>query len=100
LLILPAWIAIAAMAVMHLPSTFETEAGELGSLLPKSSEALEVEREAIETFGLPLLSRTIYINIDIIPACPGSHMPSAPHAWGQVFRRPNWRRAPERLSRP
>lgn len=49
------------MAVSHLPSAFEAEAGELGSLLPSSSEALEVERKAIETFGLPLLSRTMVV---------------------------------------
>jgi putative drug exporter of the RND superfamily len=60
-LIVAAWIAAAAMAVSHLPSAFEAEAGELGSLLPHSSEALEVEEQAIETFGLPLLSRTMVV---------------------------------------
>jgi RND superfamily putative drug exporter len=60
-LIVPAWIAATAMAVTHLPSAFEAEASELGSLLPHSSEALEVERKAIETFGLPLLSRTMVV---------------------------------------
>jgi RND superfamily putative drug exporter len=49
------------MAVTHLPSAFEAEAGELGSLLPHSSEALEVEEQAIATFGLPLLSRTMVV---------------------------------------
>ena len=60
-LILPAWIAGAAIATIHLPSIFDAESGELGSLLPRSSEALEVERKAIETFGLPLLSRTMVV---------------------------------------
>ncbi len=60
-LIVPAWIAATVMAVAHLPSAFEAEAGELGNLLPRSSSALEVERKALETFGLPLLSRTIVI---------------------------------------
>ncbi len=59
--ILLAWIAGTALATSHLPSAFESEAGELGSLLPRSSAALEVERKAIKTFGLPLLSRTIVI---------------------------------------
>lgn len=45
----------------HLPSAFESESGELGSLLPRSSSALEVESKAIKTFGLPLLSRTIVV---------------------------------------
>jgi len=49
------------MAVQYLPSAFEGEADELGSLLPSSSESLEVERQAIDTFGLPLLSRTIVV---------------------------------------
>jgi RND superfamily putative drug exporter len=56
-----AWIAAAALAVAHLPSAFESEADQLGSLLPRSSRALEVEREAIQTFGKPLLSRTIIV---------------------------------------
>jgi RND superfamily putative drug exporter len=60
-LIVPAWIAATVLAVTNLPSAFEAEAGELGSLLPHSSEALEVEQKAIETFGLPLLSRTMVV---------------------------------------
>ena len=60
-LIVPAWIAVAVVAVDRLPSAFEAEAGELGNLLPHSSEALEVERKALDTFGLPLLSRTIVV---------------------------------------
>jgi RND superfamily putative drug exporter len=60
-LVLPAWIAATVIAVTHLPSAFEAEAGELGNLLPRSSSALEVERRTIETFGLPLLSRTMVV---------------------------------------
>lgn len=60
-LVVPAWIAATVMAVTHLPSAFEAEAGELGNLLPRSSTALEVERKAIKTFGIPLLSRTIVV---------------------------------------
>ncbi|MGH2975786.1 MAG: MMPL family transporter [Solirubrobacterales bacterium] len=60
-LIVPAWIAATLIAVSQVPSAFEAEAGELGSLLPRSSEALEVERQALETFGLPLLSRTMVV---------------------------------------
>jgi RND superfamily putative drug exporter len=60
-LIVPAWIAATVLAIAHLPSAFEAEAGELGSLLPHSSEALEVEHKAIEKFGLPLLSRTMVV---------------------------------------
>jgi putative drug exporter of the RND superfamily len=60
-LLVPAWIAATVLAVTHLPSAFEAEAGELGNLLPRSSSALEVERKAIKTFGLPLLSRTMVV---------------------------------------
>lgn len=61
LLILPAWIVGTVLATMHLPSIFDSESGELGSLLPRSSRALEVERRAVRTFGLPLLSRTMVV---------------------------------------
>jgi len=60
-LIVPAWIAATVLAVAHLPSAFEAEAGELDNLLPGSSSALQVERRAIKTFGLPLLSRTVVV---------------------------------------
>jgi RND superfamily putative drug exporter len=60
-LILPAWILAAVLATLNLPSVFSSESAELGSLLPRSSEAVEVERRAVDTFGLPLLSRNIVI---------------------------------------
>src|ERR1700679_2546658 len=63
-LIVAAWIAGVLLATMHLPSVFDSESGELGSLLPRSSAALEVERKAIHTFGLPLLSRTMVVARD------------------------------------
>jgi putative drug exporter of the RND superfamily len=59
--IVPVWIAGAVLATMHLPSAFESEDADVGSLLPHSSRAIEVEKKAIETFGLPLLSRTIVV---------------------------------------
>src|SRR6476469_4437642 len=60
-LIVPAWIAAAIWISFSLPSIFGSEASELGSLLPRNSKALEVEEEAIETFGLPVLSRTMVV---------------------------------------
>jgi putative drug exporter of the RND superfamily len=59
--IVAAWIAGTLLATLHLPSVFDSESGELGSLLPRSSAALEVERRAIHSFGLPLLSRTMVV---------------------------------------
>jgi RND superfamily putative drug exporter len=60
-LILPAWIVAAVLATANLPSVFNSDSAEVGSLLPRSSEAVEVEKKAIETFGLPLLSHTIVV---------------------------------------
>jgi putative drug exporter of the RND superfamily len=60
-LIVPAWIAGAVLASVHLPSIFSSETSDLGSLLPRDSEAVQVEEEAIETFGTPVLSRTMVV---------------------------------------
>lgn len=60
-LIVPAWIAAVVLATMHLPSAFESENADAGSLLPHSSKAIEVEKQALKTFGLPLLSRTMVV---------------------------------------
>jgi RND superfamily putative drug exporter len=60
-LIVAAWIAGVAVACLNLPSAFESESGGPGSLLPSSSRAIEVEENAVKTFGTPLLSRTIVV---------------------------------------
>jgi putative drug exporter of the RND superfamily len=60
-LIVPAWIAGVVFATVHLPSAFESESSDAGSLLPHSSRAVEVEEKAIKTFGLPLISRTMVV---------------------------------------
>jgi putative drug exporter of the RND superfamily len=59
--IVPAWIAAALVVSFDLPSIFGSEASELGSLLPRDSQAIAVEEEAIEEFGTPLLSRTLVV---------------------------------------
>ena len=60
-LIVAAWIAAVALATLHLPSAFESESADAGSLLPHSSRAVEVEEKAIRTFGTPLISRTMAV---------------------------------------
>jgi putative drug exporter of the RND superfamily len=60
-LIVAAWIAAVVLATVHLPSAFESESADAGSLLPHSSKAVEVEEKAIKTFGLPLISRTMVV---------------------------------------
>jgi RND superfamily putative drug exporter len=61
LLVIAAWIAGAVLAADYLPSGLGGEGAELGSLLPRSSEALEVEDKALKKFGFPLISRTMVV---------------------------------------
>jgi RND superfamily putative drug exporter len=60
-LIVAAWIAGAILATSQLPSGLGSEAAELGSLLPRSSKAVEVEEKSLETFGFPLISRSMVV---------------------------------------
>ena len=60
-ILVPAWIAGAVWVSFNLPSIFGSEASDLGSLLPRNSEAIQVEEEAIEIFGVPVLSRTLVV---------------------------------------
>ncbi len=61
LLVIPAWVVGAVLAAGQLPSAFGGESAELGSLLPRSSEALQVERRALHKFGFPLISRSMVV---------------------------------------
>src|SRR6201996_6649086 len=61
LLIIAAWVAGAALATSQLPSGLGSEEAELGSLLPRSSQAVEVEEKALRTFGFPLISRSMVV---------------------------------------
>jgi putative drug exporter of the RND superfamily len=60
-LVIPAWVAGAILATSQLPSGLGSEAAELGSLLPRSSKAVEVEEKSLETFGFPLISRSMVV---------------------------------------
>jgi RND superfamily putative drug exporter len=59
--VIAAWIAGAILATSQLPSGLGSEAAELGSLLPRSSKAVEVEEKSLETFGFPLISRSMVV---------------------------------------
>src|ERR1700744_1611803 len=61
LLVIAAWIAGAALATSQLPSGLGSEAAALGSLLPRSSKAVEVEEDSLRTFGFPLISRSMVV---------------------------------------
>ena len=52
-LVVPAWIAGAVLATSQLPSGLGSEAAELGSLLPRSSKAVEVEERSLRDLRLP-----------------------------------------------
>jgi RND superfamily putative drug exporter len=60
-LVIAAWIAGALLATSRLPSSLGSEEAELGSLLPRSSRAVEVEEKALGTFGFPLISRVMVV---------------------------------------
>jgi RND superfamily putative drug exporter len=61
LFVVAAWIAGAVLATSQLPSGLGSEAAELGSLLPRSSKAVEVEEDSVRTFGFPLISRSMVV---------------------------------------
>jgi putative drug exporter of the RND superfamily len=63
-LIVPAWIAGAVWVSFSLPSMFSSDADQLSSLVPQSSEAVKVEERAVEVFGAPVLSRTVIVAHD------------------------------------
>jgi RND superfamily putative drug exporter len=62
--LIAAWIAALILASANLPAAFEGESASLKSLLPSSSQALEVEQKAVATFGFPLISRSIVVAED------------------------------------
>jgi RND superfamily putative drug exporter len=64
LLVVPAWIACAVLATMHLPAFTDRPASATGGLVPTHSSALKVEREGIAAFGTPLLSRVAIVQRD------------------------------------
>jgi len=61
LLVVPAWIAAAVVATISLPSFIERPAPATGGLVPTSSASLAVERQGVEAFGTPLLSRVAVV---------------------------------------
>jgi RND superfamily putative drug exporter len=90
-LIVPAWVAATLLAAANLPSIFDVENTELGSLLPSSSQSLQVERRALDTFGVPLLSRTIAVATKESGFSPQDAAAAGKYIWA-VDRRP-WRKA-------
>lgn len=60
-LIVAAWIAGVLLATIDLTSAFESESSDAESLVPHSSQAVEVEETATKTFGEPLISRTMVV---------------------------------------
>jgi len=64
LLVVPAWIAAAVLATMALPSFTDRPASATGGLVPTSSGSLAVEKQGVEAFGTPLLSRVAVVQRD------------------------------------
>lgn len=86
--ILLVWLAAAVLATTSLPSLFEADTGELGNLLPDDSEALTLERDSVETFGLPFLSHTMAVTGDSRGLSAGQQAAAARYVV-EVDRRPN-----------
>jgi putative drug exporter of the RND superfamily len=86
--ILLAWVAATALATTSLPSLFEADTGELGNLLPDDSKALTLERNSVETFGLPFLSHTMAVAADP-RGLSASQQADAARYVAAVDRRPN-----------
>ncbi|HET7807758.1 MAG TPA: hypothetical protein VFK71_04620, partial [Gaiellaceae bacterium] len=64
LLVVPAWIAAAVVATTSLPSFLDRPASATGGLVPTGSASLAVERQGVEAFGTPLLSRVAVVQRD------------------------------------
>src|SRR5262245_4115376 len=63
-LVVPAWIAAAVAATSALPSFTDRSASATGGLVPTSSGSLAVEKQGVEAFGSPLLSRVAIVQRD------------------------------------
>jgi len=63
-LVVPAWIAVAVVATASLPSFLDRPASPTGGLVPTSSGSLAVEKQGVEAFGTPLLSRIAIVQRD------------------------------------
>jgi RND superfamily putative drug exporter len=63
-LIVPAWVAAAAAAVLYLPNLREAQSGSFGDLVPNDADAVAAELRSYELFRLPLLSRTVVVQRD------------------------------------
>ena len=63
-LVVPAWIGAAVLATAVLPSFTDRPASATGGLVPTSSGSLAVEKQGVEAFGSPLLSRVAIVQRD------------------------------------
>lgn len=55
------WFAMAAFAVLALPTIREAQVGSLGDLVPADADAIEAELRSVEEFNFPVLSRTLVV---------------------------------------
>lgn len=62
--IVAAWLAVAAAALVYLPSLAGGGSTSLGGLVAADAEAVEAELRSLEAFPFPLLSRTFVVQRD------------------------------------
>ena len=63
-LVVPAWVAAAVLATLHLPTLGQAKAGALGSLVPADAPAVAAQRRSAELFAFPVLSNTLVVQRD------------------------------------
>ena len=59
--IVVAWITVAVVVTLGLPSIREAQVGALGDLVPAGAQAITTEERSAQLFAFPLLSRTIVV---------------------------------------
>ena len=69
--IVVAWVLVAVLAAVYLPTLQEAQTGALKQLVPANSRALEAEKLSAELFRFPLASRTSIVERD------GAGLPAA-----------------------
>lgn len=63
-ILVPAWIVAAALAVHYLPAIDQSGGDALGGLIPKKSQAVDTQLREARVFGNTLLTRVVVVQRD------------------------------------
>ena len=70
--LVPLWIALAALAVVFLPSIGQGQSGPIGELIPEDAPAVRAETLSKQQFPFPLITRTLVVHHDEDGLPPGT----------------------------